>query len=773
MAADDDPGLSLAKLQIVDTTPPTLRCSDCHRLAVGAVKLPCCKANICHTCSVILYDTCPVCAHRSVTRGDCKPNKELREAVRAHRSTDREKYGAEHREEIERRKAEREKVERARAGREANRRNSGCIAAQREEEKRVAGKREQERRKRVGVSRRGEDRGTAEREVAADTEAERCMSPSKRLQPTPVAVPSIPLKECGVCTYDVCVDQCIPITPTEDVVCFQCFEEGVKPLFEKALLHEHEYPARWGATTLDPTHFAKLLHPSFATKWIFRQREYDRPAKEKVYCRHLVASNESSNAALKDPADSRAVDAECSTRECGRFLGIILPPTGARSIYDCIACKRSTCGICAVSYLQGGCEHVCIVLSEDAPAGDDPYKDMKRGKDYQLCPKCDVPDELEAGCNFMTCRCRAWFCYICGIQLFSNADAGKGNHFEEGKPCPRWNQPGSNTAHYDISPVLIVIWRTEAHRDEKTITLQDLLYNLNAYFAVKLRSDQTSGTQSRDVLRRIQTLEALRRLVFALHYILQFHLILAELPRFDPINEDARDEYFREVEQIEYLAANVTTPAALQCQQAHALHPIIASALTLYRERHESFVEALDAQTLEARAAGRLRLATLDRLQHDPAMIPLRRMRRSALANATSDPVNAHRWHAVDFLLFYRKASLQILMIIHFLPQLPSIVEHYFAEIHRVDAVIKQLTANVEAGPELIQQPANGLVDVLEARDLLNERYNELVERVQPAIVTATREFASKEELTHIKPAIVTATGAFAAPDVFAALQHA
>ncbi len=158
MAADDDPGLSLAKLQIVDTTPPTLRCSDCHRLAVGAVKLPCCKANICHTCSVILYDTCPVCAHRSVTRGDCKPNKELREAVRAHRSTDREKYGAEHREEIERRKAEREKVERARAGREANRRNSGCIAAQREEEKRVAGKREQERRKRVGVSRRGVSR---------------------------------------------------------------------------------------------------------------------------------------------------------------------------------------------------------------------------------------------------------------------------------------------------------------------------------------------------------------------------------------------------------------------------------------------------------------------------------------------------------------------------------------------------------------------------------------------------------------------------------------
>ncbi|KAK1815000.1 hypothetical protein LTR12_010613 [Friedmanniomyces endolithicus] len=703
MAADADVALALANLQIVDATPATLPCSDCHRLAVGALKLPCCKANICHTCSVILYDPCPICAHRSVTRGDCKPNKELREAVRAHRSTDREKYGTEHREEIVRRRVKREDVERERAEREANRRNSGCIATQRKEklehEKLEHEKLEQEECER------------AKRELAAHKEAERCRSPSRRLQPTPVAVPSIPLKECGVCTYDVSIDQCIPITPTEDVVCLQCFEEGVKPLFEKALLHEHEYPARWGATTLDPIHFAKLLPPSFATRWIFRQREYDRPAKEKVYCRHLVASNESSNAALQDPNDSRAVDVECSTRECGRFLGIILPPTGARSIYDCVACRRSTCGICAFSYLQGGCKHVCIVISEDAPAGDDPYKDMKRGKDYQLCPKCDVPVELKAG--------------------------------------------------------------TEAHLDGKTITLQDLLYNLNAYFAVKLRSDQTSSTQSWDVLRRIQTWEALRRLVHILDYILQFQFILAELPKFDPINEDAHGEYFREVEQVEYLVTDVTTPAALQHQQAHALHPIIASALTLYRERHDAFVEQLDAQTLEARAAGRLRLATLDRLQHDPAMVTLRRMRRNALANATSDPVNAHRWHAVDFLLFYRTASLEMLMIVHFLPQLPSIVEHYFAEIHRVDAIIKQLTANVEAGPKLIQQAANGLVDVMESRDLLKERYSQLVERVRPAIVTATRGSASREELTHIEPAVVAATGAFAAPDVFATLQYA
>ncbi|KAK0271500.1 hypothetical protein LTR35_013211 [Friedmanniomyces endolithicus] len=609
MATDADAALALANLQIVDATPATLRCSDCHRLAVGAVKLPCCKANICHTCSVVLYDTCPIYAHRSVTRGDCKPNKELREAVRARRSTDREKYGSEHREEIVRRRVKREDVERERAEREANRRDSGCIATHREE------KLEHEKLEQEECER-------AKREIAAHKEVERFRGPSKRLQPTPVALPSIPLKECGVCNYDVSVDQCIPITPTEDVVCFQCFEEGVKPLFEKALLHEHEYPARWGATLLDPAHFAKLLPPSFATKWMFRQREYDRPAKEKVYCRHLVAFNESSNAALKNPTDSRAVDAECST----------------------------------------------------------------------------------------------------------------------------------------------LFWRTEAHLDGKTITLQDLLYNLNAYFAVKLRSDQTSSTQ---------TWEALERSVDILQYTLQFQFILAELPRFDPINENARDEFLGEVEQIEYLAASVTTPAALQRQQAHALHPIIASALALYRERHDAFVEELDARAVEARAAGRLELATLDRSQHDPDLVPLRTMTRSALANAASDPPNATRWRDIHHLLSLRLDGLRMLMIVHFLPQSPNLVEHYFAKIHLNDEIIELITAYEEAGPKLIQQAANGLVDVMESRDLLGERYNELVERVQPAIVTAIPGFASKEELTHIKPAIVTATGAFAAPDVFAALQHA
>ncbi|KAK1058074.1 hypothetical protein LTR74_013679 [Friedmanniomyces endolithicus] len=609
MATDADAALALANLQIVDATPATLRCSDCHRLAVGAVKLPCCKANICHTCSVVLYDTCPICAHRSVTRGDCKPNKELREAVRARRSTDREKYGSEHREEIVRRRVKREDVERERAEREANRRDSGCIAPHREE------KLEHEKLEQEECER-------AKREIAAHKEVERFRGPSKRLQPTPVALPSIPLKECGVCNYDVSVDQCFPITPTEDVVCFQCFEEGVKPLFEKALLHEHEYPARWGATSLDPAHFAKLLPPSFATKWMFRQREYDRPAKEKVYCRHLVASNESSNAALKNPTDSRAVDAECS----------------------------------------------------------------------------------------------------------------------------------------------MLFWRTEANLDGKTITLQDLLYNLNAYFAVKLRSDQTSSTQ---------TWEALERLVDILQYTLQFQFILAELPRFDPINENARDEYLGEVEQIEYLAASVTTPAALQRQQAHALHPIIASALALYREPHDAFVEKLDARAVEARAAGRLELATLDRSQHDPDLVPLRTMTRSALANAASDPPNAIRWRDIHHLLSLRLDGLRMLMIVHFLPQSPNLVEHYFAKIHLNDEIIELITAYEEAGPKLIQQAANGLVDVMESRDLLGERYNELVERVQPAIVTAIPGFASKEELTHIKPAIVTATGAFAAPDVFAALQHA
>ena len=45
----------------------------------------------------------------------------------------------------------------------------------------------------------------------------------------------------------------------------------------------------------------------------------------------------------------------------------------------------------------------------------------------------------------MTCnRCGTHFCFICGQEIDPDGD-----HFVAGKPCPRYNQPGSENALFD------------------------------------------------------------------------------------------------------------------------------------------------------------------------------------------------------------------------------------------------------------------------------------------------------------------------------------
>jgi E3 ubiquitin-protein ligase RNF144 len=36
---------------------------------------------------------------------------------------------------------------------------------------------------------------------------------------------------------------------------------------------------------------------------------------------------------------------------------------------------------------------------------------------WQQCPRCKHMTERSAGCKFMVCRCRASFCYLCGVEL--------------------------------------------------------------------------------------------------------------------------------------------------------------------------------------------------------------------------------------------------------------------------------------------------------------------------------------------------------------------
>ncbi|KAI7150440.1 hypothetical protein KC344_g99 [Hortaea werneckii] len=82
---------------------------------------------------------------------------------------------------------------------------------------------------------------------------------------------------------------------------------------------------------------------------------------------------------------------------------------------------------------------------EGVVAFQDPFTGMQRGKDYQLCPKCQTPINLAAGCNHLMCGCGTSFCYICGLDI----SLVEMDHFAVGMPCPRYNQPGTSAALYD------------------------------------------------------------------------------------------------------------------------------------------------------------------------------------------------------------------------------------------------------------------------------------------------------------------------------------
>ncbi|TKA82794.1 hypothetical protein B0A55_01771, partial [Friedmanniomyces simplex] len=75
MATLSAAALELADSLTVESIPPKLRCANCNKLAVDAVKLPCCDSNICHPCS----------------RDDCKPNKNLRTTISAYIKTEQSK----------------------------------------------------------------------------------------------------------------------------------------------------------------------------------------------------------------------------------------------------------------------------------------------------------------------------------------------------------------------------------------------------------------------------------------------------------------------------------------------------------------------------------------------------------------------------------------------------------------------------------------------------------------------------------------------------------
>ncbi|KAK5991450.1 ATP-dependent RNA helicase DEAH12-like protein [Cladobotryum mycophilum] len=105
----------------------------------------------------------------------------------------------------------------------------------------------------------------------------------------------------------------------------------------------------------------------------------------------------------------------CHQPRCSAFV----PPQFIRGgVARCVKCRASTCTTCK------GAAH-----NEDCP--DDPAtQELLRvaGENgWQRCQSCRRMVELDTGCNHITCRCGAEFCYVCGVKW-------------KRCTCPQWHE---------------------------------------------------------------------------------------------------------------------------------------------------------------------------------------------------------------------------------------------------------------------------------------------------------------------------------------------
>jgi len=146
---------------------------------------------------------------------------------------------------------------------------------------------------------------------------------------------------------------------------------------------------------------AAISSPALRASFHAKLAEYEVPAQHRVYC---------------------------ATATCSAFLGSAEGRSAGASI-ACTACGAHTCTGCRKPAHADTCSANELVAEVRA---------LARAEGWQTCPRCTAVVELHHGCNHMTCRCRAQFCYLCGVEWKDCA-------------CPQWTEDRLlDTAHMRV-----------------------------------------------------------------------------------------------------------------------------------------------------------------------------------------------------------------------------------------------------------------------------------------------------------------------------------
>ncbi|PSN73813.1 hypothetical protein BS50DRAFT_510334 [Corynespora cassiicola Philippines] len=101
----------------------------------------------------------------------------------------------------------------------------------------------------------------------------------------------------------------------------------------------------------------------------------------------------------------------CSNPNCCRF---ILPQHIVAGEATCSNCQTKTCSMCKNASHE-----------DDCPADPNLQATLSLGaqRGWQRCFSCRTLVEINLGCNHMTCKCGAQFCYLCGTRWREGACA--------------------------------------------------------------------------------------------------------------------------------------------------------------------------------------------------------------------------------------------------------------------------------------------------------------------------------------------------------------
>lgn len=151
-------------------------------------------------------------------------------------------------------------------------------------------------------------------------------------------------------------------------------------LHSTALESETYWPVKCCLNTIPSVKILPQIDNAMKEKYQQREAEWSIPAGDRIYC---------------------------ASRNCSTWI----PPKNVSNQQQCATCpkcSKKTCAICR------GVSH----NSSDCP--QDPNLqatiNLAEAEGWKRCYSCHALVEHNKGCRHMTCRCKAEFCYICGLR---------------------------------------------------------------------------------------------------------------------------------------------------------------------------------------------------------------------------------------------------------------------------------------------------------------------------------------------------------------------